>query len=70
MICLYPSAPVEKAYAAGEWRWLRTNILVDRIPFKVTPHILPLGGIKVALLTGKIVLRIILTWNLFDYLGI
>jgi len=28
--------------------------LADKVPFKSTPHILPLGGIKVALLTGKI----------------
>lgn len=49
--CLY----LKKEYRGWKFALIapRTS-LVDKVPFKSATHILPLGGIKVALLTGKI----------------
>ena len=46
---------LEKEYRGWKFALIAPRIsLIDKVPFRSAAHILPLGGIKVALLTGKI----------------
>jgi len=50
-ICLW----LKQAYRGWKFALIAPRIsLIDKVPFRSAAHILPLGGIKVALLTGKI----------------
>lgn len=58
---------LKKEYRGWKFALISPRIsLVDKVPFKSAVHILPLGGIKAALLTGKIPYAVIFfTLNLF-----